>query len=156
MNDTLTIKCIDHDSNAVKEALKLVLKVFIEYDAPLFPPEGKEMFRAYIYSEVIERSLSEGLAHLTAAYDGDKLAGVMAADINRHIMLAFVDGGYQHCGIGTALFRGVRILLGDGTYTVNAAPPGYSFYRKLGFVPECDEITEDGFIFTPMIRNEPV
>ena len=150
MSGTLTIKCIDRDERSVKEALRLVLRVFLEYDAPLFSPEGKETFRAYVYSGVIERSLSEGLAHMAAAFDGDMIAGVMASDIYGHIMIAFVDGDYQHCGTGRALFEGIKMLVDADAFTVNAAPPGYPFYKALGFVPDGAERTVDGLVFTPM------
>ena len=68
-----------------------------------------------------------------------------------HIILAFTDKEYQRQGCGKALLEAVvRDIEGREELTVNAAPSGYGFYEKSGFVPAGEERTEDGIIFTPM------
>ncbi|MBQ7991060.1 MAG: GNAT family N-acetyltransferase [Oscillospiraceae bacterium] len=137
------------DNNDIRTALRLALRVFLEFDAPLFPREGLESFRAYIYSGTIEDAVSDGTACIFAAYD-TQITGMMGVTSEGHIFLAFVDGAYQNKGVGTALLKAAEQMLPGIRLTVNAAPPGYPFYRRHGFVPTSEEITKDGLTFTPM------
>ncbi len=144
--------CEGADIGEIKKALRLALRVFLEYDAPLFEPEGKESFRAYIMGGTIEAAVLDGRACIFAAYDGDDMVGMMCIDAAAHINLLFVEGGYQKHGVGSALIEEAFALHGNVKYTVNAAPPGYSFYRKHGFIPASREERKGGLTYTPMLR----
>ena len=70
-------------------AMDLCWRVFLEFEAPEYPPEGVEAFRAYL-SDI------EQVNHLTlfGAWEGQELLGVLAAE-GSHIALFFV---YRHLG----------------------------------------------------------
>ncbi|MBR4224351.1 MAG: GNAT family N-acetyltransferase [Oscillospiraceae bacterium] len=137
----------------IKTALRLALRVFLGYDAPLFVPEGKEQFRAYIYSGTIEEAIDNGTACIYAAYEGDMI-GIIGINGEGHIILAFVDGDHQHMGVGSALMEALMRDFAGYRLTVNAAPPGYGFYRRHGFVPTSPDVTTDGLTYTPMAREQ--
>ena len=56
-------------------AMDLCWRVFLEFEAPEYPPEGVEAFRAYL-SDI------EQVNHLTlfGAWEGQELLGVLAAE----------------------------------------------------------------------------
>lgn len=72
-----------------------------------------------------------------------------------HINLVFVKKEYQRKGIATELFR---YLLSElrrenpelSEITLNSSPYGLPFYLRLGFVPQSEELEEDGIRYTPM------
>ncbi len=130
-------------------ALALAWKVFCAYESPVYPPEGTEEFRKSIQSEVY----LAGIVYY-GAFDGAALVGVLGIrKQRRHICFFFLDGAYHRRGIGTRLFCRAR---GDfpGEITLNAAPFGLPFYKKLGFVPTAEEQTVNGIRFTPMRLSE--
>ena len=69
-------------------AMDLCWRVFLEFEAPEYPPEGVEAFRAYL-SDI------EQVNHLTlfGAWEGQELLGVLAAE-GSHIALFFVDPAF--------------------------------------------------------------
>ena len=70
-------------------AMDLCWRVFLEFEAPEYPPEGVEAFRAYL-SDI------EQVNHLTlfGAWEGQELLGVLAAE-GSHIALFFVDPAFH-------------------------------------------------------------
>lgn len=80
-------------------AMDLCWRVFLEFEAPEYPPEGVEAFRAYL-SDI------EQVNHLTlfGAWEGQELLGVLAAE-GSHIALFFVDPAFHRQGIGRLLFQ---------------------------------------------------
>ena len=74
-------------------AMDLCWRVFLEFEAPEYPPEGVEAFRAYL-SDI------EQVNHLTlfGAWEGQELLGVLAAE-GSHIALFFVDPAFHRQGI---------------------------------------------------------
>lgn len=133
-------------SDEISAALDLAWKVFNEYEAPDYPPEGVEEFRLTLKNE----GYLAGLRHY-GAFDGDRLVGELAIRTSQqHICFFFIDSDYQRQGIGTRLFNRVMEDF-SGTITLNSAPYGLPFYRKLGFEETDTEQTMNGIRFTPMV-----
>ena len=143
----LTIRPLaDSEINA---ALKLAWDVFLEFEAPDYPPEGVEEFRLTLKNE----EYLSGLKYY-GAFDGEKLVGILAIRAIReaaaHICFFFVDAQYQRKGIGTKLFSRMMEDFSGRTVTLNSAPYGKPFYKKLGFAETDVEQTVNGITFTPM------
>lgn len=150
-----TIRKINSDET--EEALALSMEVFLQFEAPDYRPEGVETFRRFIEREEFISKCRQGICPIYAAFDGDKMIGVMGMHQNRrHIHLAFVRGEYQRQGVATALFH---YLLNDISnddpapreITLNSSPYGRPFYLHIGFQPLSEEQEDPGGIrFTPM------
>ena len=149
-----TIRRINSDE--VEEALALALEVFMEFEAPDYKPEGVETFRSLVQSEAFIAKRKTGVSPVYAAFDKDKMIGIMGMRPNRtHINLAFVRKEYHRQGVATAMFR---YLLEDISkdspapcaVTVNSSPYGRPFYLHIGFQPQSEEQESDGVRFTPM------
>ena len=126
-------------------AMDLCWRVFLEFEAPDYPPEGVEAFHAYI-------SNAEQVKHLIGfgAWEGRNLLGVPAAE-GSHIALFFVDSAFHRQGIGRGLFQ-AYLAAGDwDRVTVHSSPYGVEIYRHLGFSPTAGEQrSPDGIRYTPM------
>ena len=141
----------------VDEALSLVMEVFMEFEAPDYGPEGVETFqRDLVENEAFIAQCREGICPIYAAFDGDKMIGIMGMRSNKtHINLVFTKKEYQHQGIAAALFEFLkRDLLRENPslkeITLNASPYGKGFYLHIGFVPQSEEQRLHGIRFTPM------
>ncbi len=142
--------------NEIDKALDLVLKVFMEFEAPDYSPEGVKSF----ISDVIENeSFKEGVRNGTfktfITTTDDNIVGVMTLRNETHIMLAFVQKDYHNQGIGKALFEHVLHEISAtnnsaSTITVNASPYAVGFYEKLGFTATSEEQEKHGIRFLPM------
>ena len=142
--DRLTIRPLDESE--IEAAHNLAWEVFLEFEAPDYPPEGVEEFRQTLKNE-------EYLANLRyyGAFVADELAGILTIrETANHICFFFVDRKYQRQGIGTKLFRYVLEDFAGQTITLNSAPYGLPFYKKLGFVETDSEQSMNGIRFTPM------
>ena len=136
----LSIKRLD--KKEIENALNLVWKVFLEYEAPDYTQEGIDAFYKSIHDETYLSMLS-----VYGAFSNEKLLGVIATRNNgKHIALFFVDGRYHQQGIGKQLFQTVR----TGKMTVNSSPYAVAVYRKLGFEAVNAEQVVTGLRFTPM------
>lgn len=127
-------------------AMDLCWRVFQEFEAPDYPPEGVEAFHAYI-------SNAEQAKHLTVfgAWEGQRLLGVLAAE-EGHIALFFVDPAVHRKGIGRGLFQAYLAAGGRGRVTVHSSPYAVEVYRHLGFSPTAGErLSPDGIRYTPMV-----
>lgn len=127
-------------------ALALAWRVFSEYESLVYPPEGTEEFRKTLRDE----SYLAGLRYY-GAFDGDKPIGLLGMPAHtRHICFFLVDGEYHRRGNGTRLFARVRADCPGETITLNSAPYGQPFFKRLGFTPTGGEQTVNGIRFTPM------
>ena len=127
-------------------ALQLAWKVFCEYEAPDYAPEGTEEFRKCLS----DNAYLAGIRYY-GAFDEETLVGMLGIRDDRcHICFFFVEGEYQRLGIGTRLFRRMREDFPDKTITLNSSPFGVAFYRALGFTATDSEQTVNGIRFTPM------
>lgn len=136
------------------EAMELVYRTFLEFDAPEFTEEGIQQFREFISDNTIKRMFEEGSFQMIGAYDHMKLVGVLALREDRHISLLFVDRDYHRQGIGRKLIliiaNYVLLKLHQDVITVNSSPYAEEFYHKMGFVNISDQLEMDGIKYTPM------
>ncbi len=86
-----------------KEALELVLDVFMQYEAPDYTEEGVATFASFICNESKINALE-----MYGVYDHGKIAGVVATRNNgNHIALFFVDGKLHGQGIGRYFLQNI-------------------------------------------------
>lgn len=145
------------NSSEVEEALALALEVFMQFEAPEYKPEGVETFkRDLIENESFIASCKQGICPIYAAFDGDRIVGIMGMRSSKtHINLVFTKKEYHHQGIATAIFQ---YLIEDlrkenpslKEITLNSSPYGKGFYLHVGFIPLSEEQEIDGIRFTPM------
>lgn len=121
-------------------AMKLVWRVFSEFEAPDYSAEGIEEFRRYIQPG----SIGEQVA-------GDEPVSLLAVRPPLHISLLFIDKRYHRQGCTRALWDAARRALPtQKRATVNSSPYALEAYRRLGFRESGPEQTVNGLRFTPM------
>lgn len=140
-----------------EEALALAWEVFLQFEAPDYGPEGVRTFRRdIVQNEAFLSKCRQGACPIYAAFDQDKMIGIIGMRSNRtHVNLVFTRKEYHRRGVATALFQ---YLLADvmkddpvpQEITLNASPYGKPFYLHLGFEPQSEEQERDGIRFTPM------
>ena len=141
----------------VESAMNLALEVFMQFEAPDYPPEGVETFKKDLVEnpEFLENA-RQGICPIYGAFDGDKIVALMGMRSSKtHIKLVFTKKEYHRRGIARAIFN---YLLQDVTQedpslealTLNSSPYGLPFYLSVGFVPQGEEQTMNGIRFTPM------
>lgn len=118
--------------------MDLVWQVFQIFEAPDYPPEGVEPFRAYVTDGAAMEALT-----VYGAFEEAALLGVLAVRDN-HIALFFVDSTLHRRGIGKALFRFFLADSGSKEITVSSSPYAVEIYRHLGFQEIAPEQTADG------------
>lgn len=130
----------------MQEALKLVLKVFLEYEAPNYTEEGIREFK-----RTINNSDWVQAREFYGAFDEDnEILGVIATKDITHIALFFVDGKYHNQGIGRKLYDKVKSVNKNGFFTVNSSLYARAVYRHLGFSDIGKEQCVNGLKFYPM------
>lgn len=129
----------------IPQALELCWRVFLEFEASEYSPEGIAAFRASLDDMERNRKMD-----FYGAFDGDALVGVLSMRASQHISGFFVDAAYHRQGIGRRLFEAMRRDYARQVFTVNSSPYAVEVYRHLGFVPTDKEQTVDGLRFTPM------
>ena len=137
-------------------ALALCREVFLEFEAPDYPPEGIAAFLDFLEPGQMRRMTASGILSFWGAYCGKRLIGVGALREARHISLLFVRREMHRKGAGTALMREMFACCagaGETRVTVHAAPYGEPFYRALGFSPTAPEQCQDGITYIPMERK---
>ena len=140
-------------NSEVNEALSLALEVFMQFEAPDYKPEGVETFkRDIIENDEFIAKCRNGACPIYAAFDSGKIIGLIGMRESRtHINLVFTKKEYHRQGVATAIFK---YLLQDNPglseITLNSSPYGLPFYLKLGFVPQSEELEQDGIRYTPM------
>lgn len=134
------------DAEKREEALKLVLSVFMRYEAPDYSEKGIQTFVSFLGDkESIDR------LEMYGAFIQGEMAGVIATrNRGSHIALFFVDGKYHRQGIGRKLFETVIRESASEKITVHSSPYAVEVYKKLGFVPDGAEQAAEGMRFTAM------
>lgn len=129
----------------MKEALDLVWRTFLEYEAPDYTQEGIEEFKRTIDNEqwIKERQF-------IGAFENTKIVGVIATKDSNHIALFFVDGNYHRRGIGKSLYSRIKESNSTGYFTVNSSPYAHEVYKHLGFIDTDTEQVVNGLRFFPM------
>ena len=130
----------------MNDALNLVWKVFLKYEAPDYNEEGIREFKKTIEDKawIHEREFY-------GAFDGsNKILGVIATKDKTHIALFFVDEKHQKKGIGRKLYEKVKSLNETGVLTVNSSFYAHEIYKHLGFIDTDHEQEVNGLRFFPM------
>ena len=130
------------------EAMELVLRVFMEFEAPEYSKEGIEEFKRFTAVEAMGPFVSSGERPIWCCEQDSRIVGVIALRDESHICLLFVDKAYHRRGIARALFE--EASKGKETMTVFSSPYAVKAYRWLGFLPTDTEQTVNGLRFTPM------
>lgn len=154
MNEIVIRRIEGHE---VESAMALALEVFMQFEAPEYPPEGVETFKKDIVEnpEYLENA-RKGLCPIYGAFDGHQIVALMGMRSNKtHINLVFTKKSYHRRGIARAIFH---YLLSDvrkenpalDALTLNSSPYGLPFYLAIGFVPLSEEQEINGIRFTPM------
>lgn len=155
MKANYLITAIQDDELA--EALSLVWKVFLEFEAPEYCEEGVAEFKRYIERDAIREKLDKGELQMWVCRNDGCVSGVIALRPPCHISLLFVDKNYHHQGIARALFEHVLgIVKEDGIHkemTVFSSPYAAGYYRRMGFADTDTEQTVNGIRFIPMRRD---
>jgi ribosomal protein S18 acetylase RimI-like enzyme len=144
------------NEDELNQALDLVYKVFMGFEAPDYPAEGVESFvNDIIKNEGFKEGCIIGKFRMYGAFEEDTILGIMTMRKESHIMLAFVDAEQQKRGVGRKLFEHIlkEVVLENPTITditVNSSPYAVGFYKQLGFT-EADALQEKhGIRFIPM------
>lgn len=145
------------NSSEAEEALDLAREVFLQFEAPDYPPEGTETFlRDIVQNDDFKEKCRKGICPIYAAFDAGKMIGIIGMRANKkHINMVFTKKAYHRQGVATSIFR---YLLSDRLredpalkeLTLNSSPYGKPFYLHLGFVPLSEEQQMNGIRFTPM------
>ena len=130
----------------IPRALELCWRVFLEFEAPEYSPEGTAAFRASLDNPERNRQMD-----YYGAFDGETLVGVLSMRAPRHIAGFFVDAAYHRRGIGRRLFEAMRQDYARREFTVHSSPYAVEVYRHLGFEPADTEQVTDGLRYTPML-----
>jgi Acetyltransferases len=139
--------------DAIQEALELVWKVFLQFEAPEYCEEGINEFRGFIQADSIRQKLLNEELFLWAGYEDNRIVGVIAVRPPFHISLLFVNPQFHRRGIARSLFETVlEVCKKDGyaEITVNSSPYAVGIYRRLGFTDTDAEQTVNGIRFVPM------
>ena len=143
MDNTYQIRRLRQDE--IQAALDLTWEVFLEYEAPEYPPEGAETFRA-----LLDDKEKTSQMKYWGAFAGDELIGTICVRAPQHIGGFFVRGEHHRKGVGRALFDAMRAEYETQVFTVNSSPYAVEVYRHLGFTAASAEQLADGSRFTPM------
>lgn len=140
-----------------EDAMDLVWKIFLRFEADEYTPEGVENFWNFIHDDTLRRMFRLGKYIMYLAVDDGQILGVITLRDGTHISLLFVDDNHHREGIGRLLVDVLsqRVLEEEwGDFlTVNASPYGVPFYKAVGFEQLSEEIKQHGIIFTPMKRS---
>ncbi len=148
---------IEINDQYVSEALALVWRVFLEFEAPEYCDEGIDEFKRYIEPDAIKERLIKDELKMRVCLKESIVIGVIAMRPPCHISLMFVDKCYHKQGIARALFEHLLAeVKADNKHkemTVFSSPYAADFYRKMGFVDTDTERTVNGIRFIPMMRS---
>lgn len=139
-------------SAVLPDALNLIWRVFLDFEAPDYSEQGVESFRRFIQLKQVQALVEKGELHFWGAYEKSQLVGTIAVKHGTHISMLFVDPDFHRMGVGTRLFEnafeGYR-----GAITVNSSPYAVAYYHRLGFKDQSKEQIIDGIRFTPMMMK---
>lgn len=143
--------------NEWDDAMALAWRVFMQFEARDYSPEGIESFQDFITDSVLYRMFLMGQYQLFAAYENEHMVGMISLRNETHISLLFVDAKYHRRGIGRQLIQYVSNYViqeeGHDFITVNAAPYAVGFYHRVGFVDTGVRQFNDGIWYTPMKKS---
>ena len=130
------------------EAIALSLHVFTTCGTADFDANGLQTFKSFIYDSTLMHALT-----LFGAFNEDQLIGILGTkNGGTHISLFFILPEFQHKGIGQRLFLAAYAAKNELEITVNSSSYAVPFYKRLGFLPLCEEQETNGLRYTPMKR----
>ncbi|MHB8964138.1 MAG: GNAT family N-acetyltransferase [Saccharofermentanales bacterium] len=144
----------------IRPALDLALRVFMEFEAAEYEPEGIENFKKGIeWKSANARNYLSGVWLMLVAVADENIIGVFESREAGRISMAFIDSAYHRQGIATAMMEQIVCALklrGYDKVTIKSSPYGLPFYLHFGFVPTDTEQRIRGSVFTPIeyIPNE--
>ena len=137
-----------------QDAMALVWKTFLRFEAEDYTPEGIQHFQEFITDSTLYRMFVTGSYEMIVAVEGKKIIGVITVRSGGHVSLLFVDEQYHRRGVGKSLVQYLCNYLlteaGISRITVNASPYGTGFYHKMGFRDTGLETWQNGILYTPM------
>lgn len=148
------IRKINNNQLELTEALQLVWRTFLEFEASEYSAEGVQAFKEFIaFTNISEKLEHEDLV-IWGYYEKDQLVGVIAVREANHISLLFVEKEQHHKGIARALYTTAVDYCfkqhHNKRITVNSSPYAVEVYKRLGFSAVGNEETVNGIRFTPM------
>lgn len=152
INEDFVIKKLTAKED-IRDALQLAEDVFMQFEAPEFPPRGVESFKNYLWGRRVAEMIEDGSFITWGCYNGEQLVGMLSMRDCSHISLAFVMSDFHRQGIGRMLYAQAKkyaALHLKRKITVNASPYGLPFYRAIGFKETDMENVIDGIRSTPM------
>lgn len=148
----IIIEAVEH-APQLEEAMALVRRVFMAFEAPEYPPEGVEAFLDYIAMPGVQTLVDQGRLTVWSAQHATELVGVVAMRPPCQISLLFVDPAYHRQGIAKRLLaHALAAYRKDGEpVTVHASPYALEAYRRMGFTETGPEQSSSGIRFIPMV-----
>ena len=143
MEQTYTIRTLRPEE--IPAAVGLIWEVFLQFEAPEYPEEGIQTFRALLGDK--ERFWKQ---RFYGAFDSGVLVGTLCMRHPQHIGGFFVKANYHRKGIGRALFERMMQDYRNREFTVNSSPYAVEVYQHLGFEKTSEEQLADGIRYTPM------
>lgn len=133
----------------------LVIRVFDEFIAPEYSPEGVQEFLSYIKPNLLWNRSRANHFVLVAVAQGEVVGVIEVRDYD-HISLFFVDKEFQQRGIGKELMgRSLGICRNRKSdvsqISVHSSLYAVPVYEKLGFLPSGPRQITNGMIFVPMV-----
>lgn len=128
---------------------RLVGRIFNEFVAPAYPPEGAREFLKYVEPAQLIGRLQNNHSTFVAESHG-RIVGMVEARNGDHISLLFVEPGEQRKGIARGLMRQIIAMHHCRRLTVHSSPNALPAYVQLGFKPDGQEQIEHGIRFIPM------
>lgn len=120
-----------------EETMAMTWRTFMKFEATDYGMEGVENFRNFITDPILRRMFLLGTYHMFVATHMGKIVGMVSLRDKNHVSLLFVDEAYHRKGIGRKLIDTIGTFskeeYGREEITVNAAPYGFEFYKKIGF-----------------------
>lgn len=151
---TETLRIVPLDESRVEAASAMMLRTFEQFNAPGFPPEGRQNFFEAASPQALRQLLQEGRI-IQLALVGETVVGVLGMSTTRHLKLMFVDGEHHRRGIAAQLWAATRPLCleqdnSEAPFTLNATDYAVSAYERLGFRQSAERTQKNGMVFTPM------
>ncbi len=138
----------------VEDASQLARRVFNEFVATQYGPEGQAEFHRYAAPDALQERHRSGCVTFAAEREG-RLIGMLHMRNGDHIAMLFVEGECQRQGVGRRLIgAATEYALGHQPpvhiLTVAATPNALRAYLDLGFIQMGEEQMQKGIRFIPM------
>ena len=143
-------------SEEYNDVMKLVLEVYMEFEAPIYGEEGVNTFyRDVINNKEYKKDFEKGNNMIFGAFYENHIIGVVGTRGKSHISLVFTKKEHHRKGVASKIIKVVMNEIESNNpevkeITLNSSPYGLSFYHSIGFIDTDVEKITDGIIYTPM------